>query len=181
VGPGTIKREAGSRRIAVEGAVVGRDLGTVADEVKVRLADLDLPTGTFLDVGGRVESQERAAAALWSAVAIAVAGVFVLLLLALGSPWEAATILFTLPVALVGGVVALRVTGGTWNVSSKWSMSRARLAPAAAARSTRSAMTYPSGSMSCRLPFVCWLRGGLAMAVARARTPSSRRLRQHAS
>jgi cobalt-zinc-cadmium resistance protein CzcA len=118
VGPGTIKREAGSRRIAVEGAVVGRDLGTVADEVKVRLADLDLPTGTFLDVGGRVESQERAAAALWSAVAIAVAGVFVLLLLALGSPWEAATILFTLPVALVGGVVALRVTGGTWNVSS---------------------------------------------------------------
>lgn len=118
VGPGTIKREAGSRRIAVEGSVVGRDLGTVADEVEARLADLELPTGSFIDVGGRVESQERASAALLSAVAIAVAGVFVLLLLALGSPWEAATILFTLPVALVGGVVALWVTGETWNVSS---------------------------------------------------------------
>jgi cobalt-zinc-cadmium resistance protein CzcA len=118
VGPGTIKREAGSRRIAVEGSVVGRDLGTVADEVEARLADLRLPTGSFIDVGGRVESQERASAALLSAVAIAVAGVFVLLLLALGSPWEAATILFTLPVALVGGVVALWVTGETWNVSS---------------------------------------------------------------
>jgi hypothetical protein len=77
VGPGTIKREAGSRRIAVEGSVVGRDLGTVADEVEARLADLVLPTGSFLDVGGRIESQERASAALFSAVVVAVAGVFV--------------------------------------------------------------------------------------------------------
>jgi len=118
VGPGAIKREAGSRRIAVEGAVVGRDLGSVATDVRARLAELDLPTGYFTDVGGRVESQERATAALVSAVGIAVAGVFVLLLLALGSAWEAGTILATLPVALVGGVVALAVTGETWNVSS---------------------------------------------------------------
>ena len=51
-------------------------------------------------------------------MAVAVAGVFVLLLLALGTAWEAATILLTLPVALVGGVLALWITGETWNVSS---------------------------------------------------------------
>lgn len=118
VGPGTIRREAGSRRIAVEGSVVGRDLGAVADDVAARLVGLSLPTGSFVDVGGRVESQERASAALESAVGVAVAGVFVLLLLALGSAWEAGTILVTLPVALVGGVAALWLTGGTWNVSS---------------------------------------------------------------
>lgn len=118
VGPGAIKREAGSRRIAVEGTVSGRDLGSVATDVRQRLADLDLPTGYFTDVGGRVESQERATKALLAAVGIAVAGVFVLLLLALGTAWEAGTILVTLPVALVGGVVALWITGETWNVSS---------------------------------------------------------------
>lgn len=118
VGPGAIKREAGSRRIAVEGSVVGRDLGSVADEARSKLASLDLPTGYFFDVGGRVESQERAAKALTSAVLVAVVGVFVLLYLALGSAWEAAVILVTLPVALVGGVLALLVTGETWNVSS---------------------------------------------------------------
>jgi cobalt-zinc-cadmium resistance protein CzcA len=118
VGPSAIKREAGSRRIAIEGSVVGRDLGAVADEVNVRLKGLTLPTGSFISVGGRIESQERASAALVSAVAVAVAGVFVLLLLALGTAWEAATILLTLPVALVGGVLALWITGETWNVSS---------------------------------------------------------------
>lgn len=118
VGPGAIKRESGSRRIAVEGVVAGRDLGSVATDVRAALADLPLPTGYFVDVGGRVESQERATAALLTAVGIAIAGVFVLLLLALGTAWEAGTILVTLPVALVGGVVALWVTGETWNVSS---------------------------------------------------------------
>ena len=118
VGPSAIKREAGSRRIAIEGSVVGRDLGAVADEVNARVKGLTLPTGSFISVGGRIESQERASAALVSAVAVAVAGVFVLLLLALGTAWEAATILLTLPVALVGGVLALWITGETWNVSS---------------------------------------------------------------
>ncbi len=118
VGPGAIRREAGSRRIAVEGSVVGRDLGGVADEVEARLAGLSLPTGSFVDVGGRVESQQRATSALLTAVAVAVAGVFVLLLLALGTTWEATTILVTLPVAMVGGVVALWASGETWNVSS---------------------------------------------------------------
>jgi heavy metal efflux system protein len=118
-GPAAVRREAGSRRIAVEAAVSGRDLGSTAEEVRARLErDLKLPTGYFFDVGGRVESQARATRALVVSGAIAVLAVFVLLYLALGSAAEAAVILATLPDAFVGGILALLLTGETWNVSS---------------------------------------------------------------
>jgi len=118
-GPGSIRREAGSRRIAVESAVEGRDLGSTATEIRERLtADLQLPTGYFFNVGGRVESQERAARSLIIAVGVAILAVFLLLYIALGSGAESLVILATLPDAFVGGIIALYVAGETWNVSS---------------------------------------------------------------
>ncbi len=118
-GPGAIRREAGTRRIAVEASVTGRDLGSTASEVRDRLArELALPAGYFLDVGGRVESQARASRSLAVALAVAVLAVFVLLYLALGSALEVLGILISLPVAFVGAIVALVIAGETWNVSS---------------------------------------------------------------
>lgn len=118
-GPASIQREAGSRRIAVEAGVAGRDLGSTAAEVRERLAGgLDLPTGYFFDVGGRVENQARALRSLSLAIAVAVLAVLVLLYLALGSFAETMVILATLPDAFVGGIVALWLAGETWNVSS---------------------------------------------------------------
>jgi cobalt-zinc-cadmium resistance protein CzcA len=118
-GPVAVRREAGSRRIAVEASVAGRDLGRTAGESRARLArELQLPAGYFFDVGGRVESQARAARALVASCAIAVLAVFLLLYMALGSVSEALVVLATLPDALVGGVVALWLAGETWNVSS---------------------------------------------------------------
>jgi len=117
--PGAIRREAGSRRIAVEASVAGRDLAGVAADVRRQLdAELELPPGYFVDVGGRVESQERASRSLGVALAVAALAVFVLLHLALGSLLDVLAILASLPVALVGAVVALALSGGTWNVSS---------------------------------------------------------------
>jgi cobalt-zinc-cadmium resistance protein CzcA len=117
--PGTIRREAGSRRVAIEGSVAGRDLGSAAAEVRQRLSSqLRLPTGYFMNVGGRVEQQERAAQSLTVAIAAAILAVFLLLYLALGSFAETAVILATLPSALVGGILALLMAGETWNVSS---------------------------------------------------------------
>lgn len=118
-GPGAIRREAGSRRIAVESSVEGRDLGGAARDVRERLErDLKLPAGYFVNVGGRVESQERATRSLLIAIAIAVFAVFILLYLALGSTAEALVILATLPDAFVGGILALLIAGESWNVSS---------------------------------------------------------------
>lgn len=118
-GPASIQREAGSRRIAVEASVAGRDLGSTAAEVRERLsARLDLPTGYFFDIGGRVENQTRALRSLGLAITVALLAVLVLLYLALGSFAETLVILATLPDAFVGGIVALWLAGETWNVSS---------------------------------------------------------------
>jgi cobalt-zinc-cadmium resistance protein CzcA len=118
-GLGAIKREAGSRRIAVEASVEGRDLASAARDVRAALdAELQLPPGYFADVGGKVESQERASRSLRLAIATALLVVFVLLYLALGSVAESLVILVTLPTAFVGGIAALVITGETWNVSS---------------------------------------------------------------
>ncbi|MGE0403107.1 MAG: efflux RND transporter permease subunit [Kofleriaceae bacterium] len=118
-GLGAIKREAGSRRIAVEASVADRDLGSTAHDVREALsAKLELPAGYFVDVGGKVETQARAQRALYLAVAIAILAVFLLLYIALGSIAETLVILATLPDAFVGGIVALWIAGETWSVSS---------------------------------------------------------------
>ena len=118
-GLGAIKREAGSRRIAVEASVANRDLGSTAADVRDALArELRLPPGYFVEVGGKVETQARAQRALYVAVAIALLAVFLLLYIALGSVAETFVILATLPDAFVGGIVALWLAGETWSVSS---------------------------------------------------------------
>jgi cobalt-zinc-cadmium resistance protein CzcA len=118
-GPASLQREAGSRRIAVEASVAGRDLGSTAAEVRERLSGgLKLPTGYFFDIGGRVENQARALRSLGLAIAVALLAVLVLLYLALGSFAETMVILATLPDAFVGGILALWLAGETWNVSS---------------------------------------------------------------
>ncbi len=118
-GPGAIRREAGTRRIAVEASVRGRDLGGTAADVRRALdSGLTLPAGYFINIGGRVESQQRAARSLSVAIGIALFIVMVLLYVALGSFSETILILATVPNALVGAVVALYLSGETWNVSS---------------------------------------------------------------
>jgi cobalt-zinc-cadmium resistance protein CzcA len=118
-GPGAIRREAGTRRIAIESSVSGRDLGSTAAEVRNRLSrELQLPTGYFFDVGGKIESQARASKSLTIAIVIALVAVFLLLYIALDSVLDAGLILASLPVAFVGSIVALLISGETWNVSS---------------------------------------------------------------
>jgi cobalt-zinc-cadmium resistance protein CzcA len=118
-GPGAIRREAGNRRIAIECGVEGRDLGGTAAEIQRKIAaQVNLPTGYFFDIAGRVESQTRANRSLFLAIATALVIVFLLLYVALGSFSDAGIILGTLPVAFVGGIVALLLAGETWNVSS---------------------------------------------------------------
>ena len=118
-GPASIRREAGTRRIAVEASVTGRDLGSTAADVRERLtAQLKLPSGYFFDLAGRVDSQARASRALTIAIMAALFGVFILLNIALESAVEASLILVTVPIAFVGGILALLAAGETWNVSS---------------------------------------------------------------
>ena len=95
----------------------GRDLGSTASDVRRILSDqLKLPSGYFFDLGGR-KARPSASRAL-TPIGTALFGVFVLLLVALGSAVEAGMILGTVPIAFVGGILALLLAGETWNVSS---------------------------------------------------------------
>jgi len=118
-GPAAIRREAATRRIAVDMSVEERDLASAAAELREALrTNLELPRGYFLALGGRIEGQQRAERALVSAAVLAGLAVLVLLYLALGSWTETLVILGSLPDAFVGGIAALWITGGTWNASS---------------------------------------------------------------
>jgi len=107
--PAQVSRENGIRRVVVEANIRGRDLGGFVAEVKERLApfEQELPPGTFLELGGQFENQQRAMRTLAVVVPIALALILLLLYLALGAFGDALLVLLNLPFALVGGVVAV--------------------------------------------------------------------------
>jgi heavy metal efflux system protein len=107
--PAQVSRENGMRRVVVEANVRGRDLGGFVEDVRARIHGIEkeLPPGYYLRLGGQFENQERAMKRLAIVVPVALALVFLLLYLALGSLGYAALVLLNLPFALVGGVVAV--------------------------------------------------------------------------
>lgn len=107
--PAQVSRENGIRRVVVEANVRGRDLGGFVAEVQERLRpfERELPPGTFLELGGQFENQQRAMRTLAVVVPIALGLILLLLYLALGSFGDALLVLLNLPFALVGGVVAV--------------------------------------------------------------------------
>jgi cobalt-zinc-cadmium resistance protein CzcA len=107
--PAQVSRENGIRRVVVEANIRGRDLGGFVAEVQERLEPFrrELPPGTFLEVGGQFENQQRAMRTLGVVVPVALALILLLLYMALGSIGDALLVLLNLPFALVGGVVAV--------------------------------------------------------------------------
>ncbi len=111
-GPVKIDREMGSRYSVVIANVGGRDLVGFVEEARALVTQkLPLPTGYRISWGGQFENQQRAAARLAIVVPVAPALIFVLLFSTFRSVRQALLILSNIPFALVGGIVALWVTG----------------------------------------------------------------------
>ncbi len=111
-GPVKIDREMGSRYSVVIANVGGRDLVGFVEEAKALVTQkLPLPTGYRISWGGQFENQQRAAARLTVVVPVALGLIFVLLFSTFRSVRQALLILSNVPFALVGGIVALWVTG----------------------------------------------------------------------
>lgn len=111
-GPVKIDREMGSRYSVVIANVGGRDLVGFVEEAKALIAQkVPLPSGYRITWGGQFENQQRAAARLTVVVPVALALIFVLLFSTFGSVRQALLILSNIPFALVGGIVALWLTG----------------------------------------------------------------------
>jgi len=112
VGPIQINREKHQRRWIVQGNVRGRDLGSVADEIRARISEkVELPTGYFVEYGGQFENQQRAMKRLSIIVPMVIAAVFILLWMTFGAWRDAFIIIVNIPLALIGGIIGLLVTG----------------------------------------------------------------------
>ena len=111
-GPARISREQVKRRIYIGFNVVGRDIGSVVDEGRQRMAEqIHLPVGYSVVWGGAFENMERANARLMIVVPITLGLVFFLLFWAFHSLRYATLIIVNLPFALIGGVVSLWLSG----------------------------------------------------------------------
>lgn len=118
-GPNTINRENVQRRIIVQANVADRDLGSVIEDVRNAIGEkVQLPQGYFLQYGGQFESQEKASRQIILLSAVAIAGIFMLLFIALKSVRSAFLVMANLPLALIGGVVMVFLSGGTLSIAS---------------------------------------------------------------
>lgn len=116
--PNLISRENTSRRIDVELNIEHRDLGEVVSDVKDKIQTIKFPLGYYADVLGEFEERQAAALQLFG-VGLIAAIVVLLLLQAAFRKWRLALLaFFTLPSALVGGLLAALATGGVISLGS---------------------------------------------------------------
>jgi len=118
-GPQTIFRENLMRRKIILCNVVKRDIGTFVEEARRKIAgEVELPPGYYVTFGGQYESQQRALHHLTLLMLIVILIIFVILFSSFGHVWQALLIILNIPSTLIGGILALLVTGLTINVSS---------------------------------------------------------------
>ncbi len=117
--PNFISRENVQRKITVTANVAGRDLGSVVEDVQNAVRTrVTLPTGYRIEYSGQFESSEQAASLLlWLSVAVVIA-MFFILAAAFGSGGLAGLIMVNLPLALIGGIAGVFVSGGVLSIAS---------------------------------------------------------------
>ena len=116
--PNSIDREDGSRRIDILADVEGVDIGTIGEQLQDQLEAHDFPLGYHVELLGEFEEQQAAQTRLFTIGAVALAIIFLLLLVSLGSVRPAVIAFLTLPIALVGGVLVAFLTGGILSIGS---------------------------------------------------------------
>jgi Cu/Ag efflux pump CusA len=118
-GPNFIMREGVQRRIVVQCNVAGRDLRSVVDDIRGSIQALvTLPRGYRIEYGGQFESEARATRRLLLLGSVVILGTLVVLASAFHSLKDALIIMLNLPLALIGGVVGVFLSGGVLSVAS---------------------------------------------------------------
>ena len=118
-GPNSISRENVQRKIVVSANVSGRDLKSVVDDIKEKMdSEITLPEGYRVEYGGQFESAENASRTLIIASLVAIAVIFLLLYGEFKNVTLSAIVLVNLPLALIGGVLAVFFTSGIVSIPS---------------------------------------------------------------
>ena len=117
--PYAINRESVQRLIVVGFNVQGRDLASVIRDTQAKInAEVKLPPGYYIEYGGQFESQREANQTLLRFGALALFGAVLLLYKVFGTFREALLVLFNLPLAMIGGIVALYLAGADMSVAA---------------------------------------------------------------
>ncbi|HIO72177.1 MAG TPA: efflux RND transporter permease subunit, partial [Flavobacteriales bacterium] len=118
-GPNTINHENTQRRMIVSCNVSDRDLGSTVAELEDKIKqEIDLPQGYFITYGGQFESQKSASRLILILSLFSLAGIFLALYSYFKSPRIVLQVMLNIPLALIGSVVAVKLTGGVFSVAS---------------------------------------------------------------
>lgn len=111
-GPPQVRRDDVQRRVVIQSNIEGRDMGGMVAELERRIAqEVDMPPGYSVVFGGQYENQQRAQQRLMVVVPLSLGLIFLLLYFAFHSVGQALLIMLNVPLALIGGVAALYLTG----------------------------------------------------------------------
>jgi len=116
--PENIRRQDLQRRVALFANVEGRPAGDAGKEVQELAKSYQLPQGLRFDVGGQIKDQEEVSAAILGALALAVIFIYIVLASQFGSFIQPIAIMASLPLSVVGVMLALLVTNTTMNIFS---------------------------------------------------------------
>ncbi|QBG36482.1 efflux RND transporter permease subunit [Litorilituus sediminis] len=118
-GPPQVRRDDVQRRVVIQANVQGRDMGSVVADIQAAIAaEVNLPAGYSVAIGGQFESQQRAQQRLAVVVPLSLALIALLLYFAFGSVGQAMLILLNVPLAVIGGVFSLYLSGQYLSVPS---------------------------------------------------------------
>ncbi|HZH33965.1 MAG TPA: efflux RND transporter permease subunit, partial [Pyrinomonadaceae bacterium] len=118
-GPNQVLRENTKRRIVIQSNVAGRDLGSVVGDMRERVAaQVNLPEGYFIEYGGQFEAQQQATRTLSLLTVFSLIAIFFILLKALGDWHSALQVMINIPLALIGAIIALLLTGGVFSIAT---------------------------------------------------------------
>jgi HME family heavy-metal exporter len=119
-GPNMIQRENVRRRIIVQCNAAGRDLNSIVNDMEARLAPVrkSLPAGYFIELGGQFESQRSATRTIGLLSLVSLVGMFLALYTLFHSTNLALQVLSALPMAAIGAIAALVITGQSLTVAS---------------------------------------------------------------
>jgi len=118
-GPNIINRENSQRRIVIQANSNGRDLKSLVSEIKQKISkEVELPNGYYIVYGGQFESQEQASQLMIILSIMSILGIFLVLYIHFHSAFIAIQIMLNIPMAFIGGVIGIYLTGNIISVAS---------------------------------------------------------------
>jgi CzcA family heavy metal efflux pump len=117
-GPNQVIHEDGQRRIAISGNTAGRDIGGVVKDIRAALADMTLPSGYYVSIGGQFQSQQDASRTIGLLSLLSLVGMYTVLFAHFRSHALTLQVLLNVPLALIGAVAAIWISGEPLSVAT---------------------------------------------------------------